>query len=390
MMIGWPTCGRHLIEHGARHEVGGAAGGRRHDHADRLGGPALAPRARLASAAQQQRSSDRDSAAAARTARHPCIPSSAPSPAPTEPADDQSRRPRHGSLADRIAQPHRWAAQAGIRLSGEDDEFRVAAGLAAESCRTRSGRAGGQQLADALDRLRRNWMRSSASAAVDGAFDRTAWAATGSDAPGLLAAGGRRSARAARPASRSRSSACGAAVLDLPCAVKTCVPSGCSGLAISIGISNSGTKPCRTKIFFSFLLTKTATWPVRLTGSAPALRGGTASRVRRVSPARASRALGHRLADRLAWPRGADGRRHQPPALRRRRRGGVDVGRWPGGRLPTQRSIRCRAWLDGVESRVGRLGKHQRAPPRPDRRASSASLRPARPRTSAPAGFGLD
>ena len=42
-------------------------------------------------------------------------------------------------------------------------------------------------------------------------------------------------------------------------AVKTWVPSGLSGSSIASGMSNSGTLPCRTKIFISLRLTNTAT-----------------------------------------------------------------------------------------------------------------------------------
>src|ERR1700729_3377963 len=41
-------------------------------------------------------------------------------------------------------------------------------------------------------------------------------------------------------------------------AVKTCVPIGCSGCAMVIASSKTGSKSCRTKIFFSFRLTKIA------------------------------------------------------------------------------------------------------------------------------------
>src|ERR1700730_14187620 len=41
-------------------------------------------------------------------------------------------------------------------------------------------------------------------------------------------------------------------------AVKTCVPIGCSGCAMVIASSKTGSKSCRTKIFFSFPLTKIA------------------------------------------------------------------------------------------------------------------------------------
>ena len=53
-------------------------------------------------------------------------------------------------------------------------------------------------------------------------------------------------------------------------AVKTCVPSGWSGLSIVTGISNSGAKPCRTKIFFSLRLTNMANCPERLAGCSAA------------------------------------------------------------------------------------------------------------------------
>ena len=53
-------------------------------------------------------------------------------------------------------------------------------------------------------------------------------------------------------------------------AVKTCVPSGWSGLSIVTGISNSGARPCRTKIFFSLRLTNMANCPERLAGCSAA------------------------------------------------------------------------------------------------------------------------
>jgi hypothetical protein len=43
---------------------------------------------------------------------------------------------------------------------------------------------------------------------------------------------------------------------------------------MTIGMSKSGTNPCRTKIFCSLRLTKTATCPLRLVGWSAALVGG--------------------------------------------------------------------------------------------------------------------
>src|SRR5258708_1125944 len=45
---------------------------------------------------------------------------------------------------------------------------------------------------------------------------------------------------------------------------------------MTIGISKSGTKPCRTKIFCSLRLTNTATCPLRLVGWSAALVAGAA------------------------------------------------------------------------------------------------------------------